>query len=457
MKMELYWEVLMMKTEPETRATLKKLTLTNFKNFKQAELTLGPFTLLVGANATGKSNIREAFRFLHGIGRGYGLADIIGEKWIEGGVRVWSGIRGGTQEISYFPTTNDPWEFALNPFLEFGLGGHFELQEDETISEVSYCFNAKSDVHIPLEFTVSEEFLKYREEILLSSRLDISKSSGTTHLANYEREIQKPLNRLMLSAIEDELLWLAIMEDGDNSEREKAQQVKKVGESVLACLKSMRFLDLNPDAMRIPSFPGQNVLGDRGENFSSVLYTICQEPERKEAFLGWIQELTPMDAVDFEFPPDQVGRILVTLVERGGQKTSAYSASDGTLRFLGMLAALFHPEPAELYFFEELENGIHPNRLHLLIELIEQVTAERGIQVIATTHSPLLLDLISEETLEYASLVYRLEGSTDGRIQRILDIPHARKVLNESDLGRLFENGWLENSALFMNDPEPAL
>ncbi len=59
----------------------KKLTLENFKNFKQAELTLGPFTVLVGANATGKSNLREAFRFLHGVGRGYTLPEIIGEKW----------------------------------------------------------------------------------------------------------------------------------------------------------------------------------------------------------------------------------------------------------------------------------------------------------------------------------------------------------------------------------------
>jgi len=80
---------------------LTKLTLDNFKNFEHAELKLGSFTVLIGANAAGKSNIREAFRFLHGIGRGYTIPDIIGEKWLEGGVRVWNGIRGGSQEIIY--------------------------------------------------------------------------------------------------------------------------------------------------------------------------------------------------------------------------------------------------------------------------------------------------------------------------------------------------------------------
>src|SRR5580692_11100967 len=75
------------------------LRLERFKNFKDAELKLGPFNVLIGANASGKSNIRDAFRFLHGIARGYSLADIIGAKYGEGGERVWSGIRGGAREI----------------------------------------------------------------------------------------------------------------------------------------------------------------------------------------------------------------------------------------------------------------------------------------------------------------------------------------------------------------------
>src|SRR5437764_9409488 len=77
------------------------LRLERFKSFKDAELKLGPFTVLIGANASGKSNLRDAFRFLHGIGRGYSLAEIIGEKYGEGGERVWTGIRGGPRAISY--------------------------------------------------------------------------------------------------------------------------------------------------------------------------------------------------------------------------------------------------------------------------------------------------------------------------------------------------------------------
>src|SRR5712692_4130162 len=80
---------------------IQSLHLMNFKNFQDATLALGKLTLLVGTNASGKSNLRDAFRFLHGIGRGYALAEIIGEKYVEGGALQWKGIRGGTREVAY--------------------------------------------------------------------------------------------------------------------------------------------------------------------------------------------------------------------------------------------------------------------------------------------------------------------------------------------------------------------
>jgi AAA15 family ATPase/GTPase len=77
---------------------LTRLHLERFKNFADVELRLGPLTTLVGTNASGKSNLRDALRLLHGIARGYTLADILGEKWGEGGVLQWRGIRGGAEE-----------------------------------------------------------------------------------------------------------------------------------------------------------------------------------------------------------------------------------------------------------------------------------------------------------------------------------------------------------------------
>ena len=77
---------------------ITKLHLGDFKNFQDATLHLGPLTVLLGANASGKSNVRDALRFLHRVARGYTLADTIGEKWGEGGVLQWRGLRGGAVE-----------------------------------------------------------------------------------------------------------------------------------------------------------------------------------------------------------------------------------------------------------------------------------------------------------------------------------------------------------------------
>ena len=81
---------------------ITSLGLLNFKNFATESLRVGPFTVIVGANASGKSNIRDAFRFLHGIGRGYTLAEIIGGKYGAGGQVEWEPIRGATKELVRF-------------------------------------------------------------------------------------------------------------------------------------------------------------------------------------------------------------------------------------------------------------------------------------------------------------------------------------------------------------------
>ena len=202
------------------------------------------------------------------------------------------------------------------------------------------------------------------------------------------------------------------------------------------------------------SFPGQTVLGDRGENLSSVLYSICQDSALKDSLKEWIRELTPIDVVDFDFIPDQTGRILVSLVESSGQKTSAFSASDGTLRFLAIIAALMGPDSAQFYFLEEIDNGIHPTRLSLLLQLIEQHTRTGKVQVVATTHSPQLLAMLSPEARENAVLVYRLEHEKEAHLQRIMDIPSVREVLEQQNLSRLHESGWLENVMAYMQPDE---
>ena len=79
---------------------ITSIRLSNFKNFRKEELRVGPFSLIVGSNASGKSNIRDAFRVLHGIGRGYTVAEVLGGKYGAGGQVEWEPVRGGPGGIA---------------------------------------------------------------------------------------------------------------------------------------------------------------------------------------------------------------------------------------------------------------------------------------------------------------------------------------------------------------------
>ena len=211
----------------------------------------------------------------------------------------------------------------------------------------------------------------------------------------------------------------------------------------------MRFFDLVPDRIREPCFPGQTILGDHGENFPAVLHAVCSLPERKAALMEWIGELTPMDVMDFEFPQDPSGKIHVMIREKSGRTISAISTSDGTLRFLVLLVAMLNGKSPMTYVFEELENGIHPARIHMLVDLIERQSIRRNIQVITSTHSPQLLSIMSDSTFENSSVVTRLPNTSDAIIRRISDLPNVSELRRSQGLNRLHSTGWMEDVLAF--------
>lgn len=380
---------------------ITSLRLVNFKNFADETLRVGPFTVIVGANASGKSNIRDAFRFLHGIGRGYTLAEILGGKYGGGGQREWEPIRGAASEVVRF---GQP---------QFSLEVGFELNDTEKHYSIEIGYE-------PAGYSIFQ-FLKEK----LTS--------------NAETVFETPILNL-----------------SDEGRPVLLQQPKAVRCEILDLLDSMRFLEPSPDRMREPSFPGANILGDSGENLPTVLEGICSDPKRKETLADWLSELTPMDVADFEFSRDPSGRVHLTLCETNGRKVSAYSASDGTLRFLAMLAVLLGENPKGLYFFEEIDNGIHPVRLNLLMDLIERQTAKRGIQVITTTHAPTLLTVMNDNTFENTSVVCRLEDTADAIIRPVAKLPNVRELRQDQGLGRLHESGWLETALAFTENYDEA-
>ena len=416
---------------------LTSLRLVDFKNFGDETLHMGPLTVIVGANASGKSNLRDAFRFLHGIGRGYTLGEIIGGKYGTGGQQEWAPIRGTVEEIIRFgrpaftlQVKAADIDYSIRVGRSKEHGGAFRVTKEElkkrswTTTYTSHpgygdpVYDQDDDTHLLLRMEKTGTQRKYGDRIAV--RPD---QPALTQIQEHRRVVK--------------------------AHKDHAQKV-------IDLLANMRFLDLEPNRMREAAFPGQTRLGDGGENLPTVLREICADPQRQAALAEWTRELTPMDVRAFDFPVDPTtGRVQLAFLEANDRRVSAYAASDGTLRFIAMLAGLIGTESERMYVFEEIDNGIHPSRMRLLLDLIERQTAKGLIQVVTTTHSPDLLSIVGDKTFRNTSVVCRREQTDDAVIRRVKELPRADEIRRKQGLGRLHASGWMEDAIAF-SESEPA-
>ena len=414
---------------------LTSLRLVDFKNFDDETLHMGPLTVIVGANASGKSNLRDAFRFLHGIGRGYTLGEIIGGKYGASGQQEWAPIRGAADEI-----------------IRFGQPA-FTLQV--RAPGINYLIQVtRSEEHDGV-FRVTNEELKKRQWLPTYESHPgigdpVQEQDDDTHLLLRMGKTgtqRKYGDRIAVRPDQPALTQI-------HEHRRVVKAHKDHAQQVIDLLANIRFLDLEPNRMREAAFPGQTRLGDGGENLPTVLREICADPQRKATLAEWTRELTPMDVRNFDFPVDQTtGRVQLVFCEANGRRVSAYAASDGTLRFIAMLAGLIGSESKGMYVFEEIDNGIHPSRMRLLLDLIEGQAAKGRIQVVTTTHSPDLLALVNDKTFDDTSVVCRRDETEDAVIRRVSKLPNAATIRRTQGLGQLHASGWMEDVIAFSQAP----
>jgi predicted ATPase len=134
-----------------------------------------------------------------------------------------------------------------------------------------------------------------------------------------------------------------------------------------------------------------------GQNLIAVLHTLYENDRDFEEFLDKAMSAAfPNDYDKLVFPPEADGRTQLR-VRRQHRKRADSSAdlSDGTLRFLLLMAILGSPDPAPLIAIDEPETGLHPRMLPIIAEVAANAALKS--QVIFTTHSPNLLDAFNDE------------------------------------------------------------
>ena len=206
-----------------------------------------------------------------------------------------------------------------------------------------------------------------------------------------------------------------------------------------------QFLTLSPERMGLP-VPQQRTKGavrlaNDGSNVADFLLDLRRQDVN--AFNGIVETMAFVLPYAKDIQPtlssSEIERKAWLQLSEDTFKVPGWLLSTGTLRMLALLALLRHPKPPPLIVVEEIENGLDPRSIHLIVEEIRSAVLAGTTQVIVTTHSPYLLDLL---TLEHLVVVER-DAQGPPRFVRPADDENLRRWAQEFAPGKLYTMGSL--------------
>lgn len=224
---------------------------------------------------------------------------------------------------------------------------------------------------------------------------------------------------------------------------------KQVSDALIELVDFTRVYSLAADTIAAPVMLDPDMfLGSTGAGLAGVLDRLRdQHPERWDALnvqIGaWFSDF---DRILFD-TPRQGHRAIALRTCKGGHAIPASQLSQGTLLALAMLTLAYLPDPPPVVAFEEPDRGIHPRLLRDVRDAMyrlaypESVDEDRPpVQVIATTHSPYMLDLFKDHPEEIV-IAQKLEDNV--RFDRLADLPHIEEILEGAPLGEVWYSGIL--------------
>lgn len=373
-----------------------------FKSFQNFEMYFSPYTIIAGANASGKSNLFDALAILSGLAGGMSLQ------------QVFHNSRGEQDEL-----------FTI--FSDGSQSDHITFKVDVLV-----------DKHLVDEWgqKVNLEFTRFRYEIqlrrvddILGSKIEIIKETLSSipkkddewankykikNWENWHPKTYKRRNLPYISTSTKEIKKTIEIQDGDTPS--KRIYIDGLQRSVLSKYDSIEtphiyavkremiqwhFLQLTPNDLRTPSeIANQGFLSPTGKNLAGTLFQLKKkDPYNLIAISRLVGKFLP-NFVSVDVVQDEERKRLVLMItDTEGRSFSSRVLSEGTLRILALCVLAIDDTFSGVLCFEEPENGIHPFRIASMAELLNKFStqfqdAETSLhQVIINTHSPLFVML----------------------------------------------------------------
>lgn len=375
---------------------IKKLTVSNFKSFGDLNIELGNFNVLIGANASGKSNFVQIFEFLRSIST-EGLFNAVSKK-------------GGAEFL-----TNMYYGSSKNLTISFVSDNTIHVQSMvanhmvPVFSEASYSFSMRlhkktQDIEIIEEHLTQDlksiKHKKSNRNDSIHAKIIISrdKNNGIT-ITKPKFEISNPDMKNFLEVMFSRMYGLK--EFNPNT---------LLLETLVTYLPPrwiFRFLsiyDFNTKTIKsVAPTTGKADLEEDGSNLAIVLKNILEsDNDKRRKLLNLIQDILPfIKNIHVEKGLDK--SLLLKLEESyfDNKYIPSFLLSDGTINLTALIIALYF-ESNELIIIEEPERYIHPHLISKVLEMIKEASKKK--QIIITTHHP---EVVKHAGLENLLLVTR--------------------------------------------------
>lgn len=402
---------------------IKNFLFDNFKSFANAELDIEQLTIMVGANAGGKTNAIEGIKILSELVTGREISDILdGTKNVKG----W--IRGGSKACPRL----DSDHFALGCTIRY---------DDNTDLKYKIKIKVAEKVFVKEESLYRIDYKKNetKEKLIFGTR-DFKNYVGVIK-AEYDngKEGSNPQIECIGSAsIVSQLPTKIPM----TSEIEK--KVIAEIQYVIKKLRNILFFDPQPVMTEVYSRINDYEMRPNGSNLPAVLYYLFKDDKKKEKIINIMKSLPENEFEGISFSETSIGDVMFHVKEKVGKNNyliEAEKLSYGTLRALAIISALLQGDTGSMIIIEEVDNGIHPSRASKLIDAISTISQERNIDTLITSHNSSLLNAVEKDALLGVVVCYRNQSTGSSKFISLVDIERYPELMAKGKLGELLEKG----------------
>lgn len=386
---------------------IKKIYIENFKCFETVLVELNQFNIVIGPNASGKSNFIRILRFLKDFYE-YGLENAIS---LQGGSEFFQNINiGPNKNFKLILTVDHPGERSVPSANQYIL----ELISIDYELEVKF-FKDSSQFEI-----VHEKVIQY-VNILERITSDSSEThyqeigAGTLEVMRDGNSVVRDFNPPAFSNIPKDMFdFSAILPMDQPIEKDKSAFFPATASPFVLypffskILNNIQVYDFDPRLLKraIP-FTGRTELAEDGGNLTIILNSILKSEENNKKFTNLLKDVLPF-IVDTK-TETQTDISYIFKMKEGyensqGKYLPSTFLSDGTVNIITLIVALFFQREDIIAVIEEPERNLHPMLISKLVDLMRESAKKR--QIIITTHNPEFLRHSSLDDLHFVKRNY---------------------------------------------------